>query len=216
MFPTVDAVARAHHWKLWLWTKPACPLIALPVRLPQFHDSYPWCTPWRDSVLSQLSRIADLDTVFVTSYAGVLSTPDRFSDTAGGPIPTTAVPAAWQQAWAGTDSALSRLTRRVVVIRSTPLQRSDVPRCLTEHVPDETACSTSRSAALRDSNLMYAVERRTATATTTFVDLNDVLCPGDPCPVVTAGGDIIYRDDRHLTATVAVQLAAALDGRLRE
>ncbi len=214
MFPAVDALARANHWKLWLWTKPACPIVELPVRLPQFQDTYPWCTTWRASVIEQLAGIADLDTVFVTNYSGVLTMPGRFGAPGGGPIAGRDLPAAWAQAWTNTDRALSRTARRVVVLRSTPVQAADVPRCLTQHVPDERPCSTPRSVALRDSERMYDLERGGSTAATRFLDLNDILCPGDPCPVVTSGGDIIYRDDRHLTATVAAQLADALGAKL--
>jgi hypothetical protein len=32
-----------------------------------------------------------------------------------------------------------------------------------------------------------------------FVDLSDVMCPGDPCQVVSPAGRIMFRDSHHVT-----------------
>ncbi len=43
-----------------------------------------------------------------------------------------------------------------------------------------------------------------------LVNLNDLICPADPCPAVV-NGMIVLRDTHHLTATFARSLAPALD-----
>jgi SGNH domain (fused to AT3 domains) len=215
IFPALDRVAIANHWKLWLWAKPACPMISLTVHMPQFDATYPWCTSWQHSVLGRLAAIPGLDTVVVTGYAGVVSIPGRFS-VAGGPVlATNEVPSQWARAWSVTDRELAAASRRVVVIRDVPAPRGDVPDCIAAHAPDVRQCSNTRSAALQDGLVLYRAEAPASTASTRFIDLNAALCPGDPCPVVTAGGDVIYRDDEHLTATVSAQLAPVLRAKLR-
>jgi peptidoglycan/LPS O-acetylase OafA/YrhL len=215
LFPALDAVATANHWRLWLWAKPACPFIALAVRLPQFDNSYAACSAWRRNVLSRLDAMPRLDAVFVTGYGGVASIPGRFAVTGGTPLSAARLPAAWQRAWATTDRELTAVGHRVVVIRDTPQPVDDVPDCLESHVPDETACSIPRAAAMRNADTLYRAERPVSTAVTHFVDVDAALCPGSRCPVVTAGGDIIYRDDEHLTATVSAQLAPMLAAQLK-
>ncbi len=42
-----------------------------------------------------------------------------------------------------------------------------------------------------------------------FADLTDVVCPYDPCPVVS-GSTLMWRNESHLTATYAQQLWPAM------
>jgi hypothetical protein len=46
-------------------------------------------------------------------------------------------------------------------------------------------------------------------------DLTAVVCPADPCGVVSAGGVVVYRDEHHLTATFARESAGAVLAVLR-
>lgn len=214
LLPAMNRVAQAQHWKLWFFAKPACPIIDLTVRLPQFHSTYPWCTTWQHSVIAKLGSIPDLDTVLVTHFGGVVSFTDRYAVDDGPSLTAQQVPPAWGQAWARTDRALAAIARQVIVIRDVPDPVFDVPDCLDAHPSDELRCSFPQARAYTDANLLYRAERPVSTPSTRFIDIDAALCPGDPCPVVTQGGDIIYRDGQHLTATVSAQLAPALTARL--
>jgi peptidoglycan/LPS O-acetylase OafA/YrhL len=214
LFPALDAIAIANHWKLWLWAKPACPLIDLTVRLPQFDNTDPWCTTWQHNVLTQLAAIPHLDTVFVTNFGGVATIPGRFAVDDGPSLAASQLPAAWQRAWATTDRQLSLVSRQVVVIRDTPQPLGDVPDCLDEHAPDEVPCSIPLSQATKDADVLYRAELPASTPKTRFIDLDAALCTQQLCPVITTHGDIMYRDGEHLTATVSAQLAPALAAQL--
>ena len=215
MFPALDKLAQTRHWRLFLWAKPACPDIALAIRLPQFNDTYPWCAQWNASVLSRLAALPRLDAVFVTNFGGVATIPGRFAAADGSTLSASELPGAWRDAWHKTDRQLSAVSRSVIVIRDTPRPEFDVPACLSTHVPDERACSIPRTSGLRDADTLYRAEFASSDAHTHFVSLTNALCPGDPCPVLTETGQVIYRDSEHLTATVSAELAPVLWSQLR-
>jgi len=99
------------------------------------------------------------------------------------------------------------------ILADTPISRYDVPSCLSGHLRDVRDCATDRAYAFGSKpnvREQVAAERSGAA----FVDLSDVICPGDgACPAVL-DGMIVYRDDHHLTATFSAALAPILGGRL--
>jgi peptidoglycan/LPS O-acetylase OafA/YrhL len=208
-FPAFDQAAKAHHWRLWLWTKPACPIIDLSVRLPQFDGTYPWCSQWRESVLARLAALPEVDAVVVTNYAGVIDVPGRFATPQGRSLSPGDIASAWRTAWGVTEGQLASVARRVVVLRDTPRPARDVPACLAASGVNDLGCSFSHSQALTDSNELYRAEQASLPASQ-FLDLAPEVCPGTPCPVVTSRGDIIYRDAQHMTATFSAELAPVI------
>jgi plastocyanin len=69
-------------------------------------------------------------------------------------------------------------------------------------------CTTRRGRSLAPEH--DAAERQAAQANgARFADLNDVICPYDPCPIVS-GDTLMWRNESHLTATYARQLAPAV------
>ncbi|HWB65600.1 MAG TPA: acyltransferase family protein [Mycobacteriales bacterium] len=213
-FPAFERAAVKRHWRLWLFSKPACVMIDLPERLPQFNDTYPWCTSWRRAVLARLASLPRLDAVVVTHYAGLSLDAGRYAAADGSALSASELPAAWQQAWHRTDRALQRIARRVIVLRDTPKPATDVPACLAAHGTDDRSCSFPRRGAFQTANQILRAERAGAGARTRFASADDVLCPGDPCPVVSPDGTIIYRDDHHLTAAVSADLTGVIERRI--
>jgi peptidoglycan/LPS O-acetylase OafA/YrhL len=213
-FPAMVRAAQVHHWRLWMWAKTACPLIGLRVQLPQFHDTYPSCEPWRAAVFDRLASIPDLDAVVVSHYGSLITRGGRFASADGRTLTGAALPDAWQRSWATTAATLARDARRVIVIRDVPKPSTDVPACLAAHGTDVRPCSFSRSFAFARADVLYAAEHRVGLASARFVDLDALLCPGDPCPVIAHDGSIIYRDAHHLTARISSELAPELAQRL--
>jgi len=213
-FPALRRAAERHHWQLWLFVKTACPMIGLEARLPQFHDAYPWCTSWRASVLDRLATMPRFDAIVVSHYGDLLTQSSRFSSPDGAALDAHTLPAAWQRSWTATGRELSSYARRVVVLRDVPKPPTDVPACLATHGTDARPCSFSRERGFAHADVLYAAEHRADVPGQRFLDVDDLLCPGDPCPVVTAGGTIVYRDAHHLTATFSRDLAGVLGRRL--
>lgn len=80
---------------------------------------------------------------------------------------------------------------------------------------DPSRCAFDlQSAAGLDAPLL-AAEGESAPPFVRFVDLTDLVCPTDPCSVITEDGMIKYRDQHHLTQTFARSLAPAVAARLR-
>jgi hypothetical protein len=103
---------------------------------------------------------------------------------------------------------LSKVPGRVALIVDTVDPKWDVPGCLSAHVHDIRACAITRGIAYRVD--LGAVEKAAAEAGgVALIDLNGVICPEFPCPVV-ANGIIVFRDEVHLSATFSRSLAPAL------
>jgi peptidoglycan/LPS O-acetylase OafA/YrhL len=122
----------------------------------------------------------------------------------------------------GTRRTLERLLRvgvPIVILRDTPLPPYDIPACVARRVsqqlPVAATCDFDASTAL--DGAAFSAERASADGlpNVSFLDLNDLICPGSSCPAMRHGL-IIYRDDNHLASTFAETLAPALRTRLFE
>ncbi|TMG39310.1 MAG: hypothetical protein E6H94_05610 [Chloroflexi bacterium] len=100
-----------------------------------------------------------------------------------------------------------------MVIADTPLSEVDVPACLSRRDHTAEMCATSRGYALtrhlaRDGRAAQAVDA-------VLIDPSAWLCDEQTCPAVI-DWTIVYRDDHHLTATMARRLAPMLEPGLLE
>ena len=197
-FPALDVIAQQRGWKILPFTKDSC--VFLDMRIVSLHleREYTECARWRDQVVIALQR-AQPDLVVVASSRWVHpvdpadADPQRQSD------------------------AMARLVRalpgHIAIIADTPLSAVDVPACLSR--PDRTAadCATARGYAL---TAHLARDGRAAAALgATLIDPTQWLCGPEVCSAVI-DRTIVYRDDHHLTATMARRLAPLLEAGLAE
>jgi hypothetical protein len=115
---------------------------------------------------------------------------------------------------AGLRATLAELPSRsrAVVIADTPRSRRSPADCLRRHRADMSRCVTSRDAAIAAGHAHR--ERDVAQSLgAAFVDLSDLVCPYDPCPVVV-GRTLMWRDDDHLSRTFSRQLAPSMASRI--
>jgi hypothetical protein len=196
--PALEAITQRQSWKLVPFTKDSC--IFLDMRIVSLHleREYTECATWRDNVLAQLRRIQP-DLVIVSSSRWV--------------HPVQAVDADR----ARQADAMARLLRtvpgRVAVIADTPLMAVDVPACLSRRDRTADQCATSRGYAL---TAHLARDGRAAEdAGAALIDPSPWLCGPEVCPA-TIDSTIVWRDDHHLTATMARQLASVLEPALVE
>jgi len=197
-FPALDAIAQQRGWKILPFTKDSC--IFLDMRIVSLHleREYTECARWRDQVVIALQR-ARPDLVVVASSRWVHpvdpadTDPQRQSD--------------------AMVRLLKALPGHVAIIADTPLSAVDVPACLSR--PDRTAadCATARGYAL---TAHLARDGRAAAALgATLIDPTQWLCGPEVCPAVI-DWTIVYRDDHHLTATMARRMAPLLEPALIE
>ncbi len=192
-FPALDVIAQERGWKILPFTKDSC--IFLDIRIISLHleREYTECARWREQVLIALQR-AQPDLIVVSSSRWV--------------HPVNPADADAQRQSDATVRLLKALPGRIAIIADTPLSAQDVPACLSRADRTAADCATARGYALtahleRDGRVAEALGA-------TLIDPSEWLCGPAVCPAVI-DWTIVYRDDHHLTATMARRLAPLLE-----
>ena len=212
-YPALVRAATANHWTLYFWAKSACGYADTPQWISTYNRLYTECATWRARVLTRIAALGRVDAVVVGRAFSQLS---KVSDAAGHRLTGPAASAAWAT---GARSVLDRLrsaTGTVALLRDTPRPVFDAPACLSEHLTDPGRCDYPRAGHVGLDAALFAAEQPVvAGAGALVLDLGDLVCSTDPCPVVSTTGAIIFRDEHHLTATFARELGGAVAVRLR-
>jgi hypothetical protein len=187
--PAILALASEEGLQMLVLTKSSCPFNVLPT------TEHPSCTEWNRRVVGVLDSLRP-DVVFTTS--------SRADPVAGRQY----VPDGYVLQWRRLDS----LGLRVVGMRDVPFPAFDVPRCVDAHLSALAACAVKRESVLADND--PATQLSALPGNVTLIDLSDRLYDVRWCPAVL-GNLIVYRDDRHMTASFARSLAQPLRAALR-
>lgn len=209
--PALDVAGRQAGWRVLAWTKGSCPFLDVTVWDSRGGAVHSGCDRWYEVVTERLRAEAPIDLVLLgRSY--------RYEDLVvgrdGERVDRELAEEMWRVGAASTFSSLTQIAKVTVPLVDTPWAADDVPSCLSEQPerPERCAIDLAEGAGL-DARLNRA-ERRAATDQVVFLDLTDLVCPGDPCQVVTPTGTIIYHDAHHLTQTYSTQLGPGLIDRL--
>ncbi len=192
-FPALDVIARERGWKILPFTKDSC--IFLDMRIVSLHleREYTECARWREQVVVAIQR-AQPDLIVTASSRWV--------------HPVFPADAEAQRQADAMLRLLGRLPGRLALIADTPLNDEDIPACLSRSDRTAADCATPRSYALTGH---LARDGRVAAALAgTLIDPTLWLCGPNVCPAVI-DWTIVYRDDHHLTATMARRLAPLLE-----
>ena len=203
LFPGVDAVAKAHGWKLIPYLKIDCSFL-------DFNDlvyygppsvPYPECMAWNNNVVSKLQN-SPPDLVIISMSRWI------FTDNGA------------EENATAEGKALVRMIQklpagqRVVIIKDPPLPTNEkVPDCLSTYLSDYRKCEYSQRVGF--GSAMGTREDIAADGTgARLIDLTPEICPGTGnCPVVL-DNMIMWRDEHHLTATFSTSLGPAIDAQL--
>jgi peptidoglycan/LPS O-acetylase OafA/YrhL len=200
LFPAVEAVAKAHGWRLLEFLKISCQFVDMRITDPNLNREYTECVTWNANVVARL-RANPPDLVLVSGSRWIYAVnPGEASPTYEG-------------------NALARMIKqipsssRVAIIQDPPLPSLDVPKCLSSYPTDYRKCAYSRAVGF--GSAMGVREATAAKATgATVIDLTEDICPGtSACPVVI-DNMIAWRDPHHLTATFSRSLGPALDAKV--
>jgi hypothetical protein len=203
-FPALQEIANVQHWRLATIIKPGC--TALSIRddvTPQMEQV---CQEWRRAAIGEIEELRP-ELVILTSAS-------RHLGAGGNMIEDSRV---WEQGARDTFAALARQGAKVRFIRDTPHADYDVPGCLAQAEWDgHTQCPAPASAAALSPDI-YAAEARAARdfVNVKVLDLSDRMCGTDRC-YLECRGQVILRDEDHLTASYSRSLAAVLFQRLRK
>jgi hypothetical protein len=192
-FPALERIAKAEGWRLIPFTKLSCRFLDLRMYSLILKREYTECYTWRQLVVEELQRLKP-DLVVVAAARNMKPM------VAGDDDP--------RRQGLAMARFLVQIPGRIGILVDTPESRFDIPACLALHRDDVRACETARAVAFTSRHLI--LEQTAAEASgATVVDLSDVICSRDPCPVVT-GRTLMWRDSQHFTATYATSLATAL------
>jgi hypothetical protein len=199
--PGLKIAAFRNDWRLVTLTKAACP----PPQVlsargdPAAGDS---CETWRAKALGWIAQ-NEPEVVLMTGGGRIY----RLVDESGERIPDDERTAAWTAGLTATLEAMPEETT-AVVLADTPYMQTNPATCLEQDPSDMLACTTPRSAAI-DASFDLAERAATEAIGASYADLNDLICPYSPCPVVF--NDVLaWRNRDHLTATFVKLLAPSL------
>lgn len=175
-------------------TKSSCPPFELTVTTDGVSDV--GCDRWRESVLSSIERDPP-DIVLMSGFAHY--------DDYGAPEITSA---RWSAAVERTVSRLAAVTT-VIVVTDTPRFLRPPAICLSANLQSADRCARPQQQSL-DTEWIRSENAAVSEAGGHVVDLNSRLCDGRRCGAII-GDVLVYRDEHHLTATMAGELAPVLE-----
>ena len=210
-YPAFRRAAEERGWTLYFFGKSACPVVDVEVRRAGTAARYDACSQWRDNVLDRLEGIEGLDAVVIGRWMAYKTSTLQ---TDGSASSSSTVGSVWAAGAERTFDRLRRATDRVIVMEDVPWPAADVPSCLSEHRRDVEACAFSRSDRSGLDSALVAAEKSAAPDAVRFVGMTDVICPKATCHVVSPTGQIMYRDEHHLTAGYSATLWPELSDRL--
>ncbi|MGC5247766.1 acyltransferase family protein [Gordonia sp. DT219] len=192
---TLRAIGTAHNWRIYQFTKAACPAQNL---RPRTHRPDPFnaadCVRWREDSLHQIAALAPKIVIFSSLSTYV---PD-YDESA--------------QAWDDTLAVLRGTGARLVYIADTPYPNFQIADCMSGALDDWTRCNFRLDDVVRHEPILTEQARGRDRDIVTL-SVNSLLCDGDTC-VPARNKILFYRDESHLTATAAKVLEPELTRQL--
>jgi hypothetical protein len=198
--PALQPVARERHWRLETMSKVLCPFLDLPINSPYLGRKFTECEQWRGSVMARLFR--------AKPQVIVLDMSRRY----GADFGFTSYDQAWLDSLELVVQTLRRTGAKVLVLSQVPDPHATVPTCVSAHMDDAVECAPTRAEGLNDGGIA-AEAAATAAGGGQYVDLSELFCTKDRCPVIV-GNTLVYRDDNHITTEYARVLAPLLIERI--
>ena len=203
-FPALHRLAEARHWRLYSLTKAACPSVEYEPYLPELRRQYTECSEWRAATLERIASIRP-DLVLVTNSRTYVD------------ATSVAKLAEWRTGMERTLTVLAPLARSVIVLRDTPAPYERVPKCLSvalwQHRDLTSACMVRVIPV--DEDGIWRAERDAAAAVgrVRTLDPGHLICKQTPCSAFQ-DGQVLFRDDEHITVDYSRSLAESLGAEL--
>lgn len=191
-FGAFEEAALANGWKLVTVTKSGCPAADVPVysakeAVAGQHVVYTACAQWRPKAQEYIRSLhPDLVVFPMLSRREVVSASGAASLRA------------WARGLLHSIRAVSQTGTRVLVMGDTPKANGSViPSCVSSHRDDVHVCGNTRQDAVLADRLAMLSDAA-ASAGASWFDVSDWFCTDVFCPAVI-GGQVVYRDDHHLS-----------------
>jgi peptidoglycan/LPS O-acetylase OafA/YrhL len=204
-FNPLRRMAEAEGWKLTTLVKSGCPATDIKPRgsTAGFLTN---CDKWRADAIRKIVSLRPT-AVLIGNASVYLNRQDQPGISIG----------QWRAATARTLHAFAAGGVRVALLRDTPRPWFDVPTCLARSLRHSWypggSCAMDESTVVDPA--IFDAERAAARDLQNiyFIDMTDQLCHNDVCSAVQSG-EIIYRDESHLTGSFADRLGPVLEQRL--
>ncbi len=194
--PALEPVARERHWRLETMSKVLCPFLDLPINSPYLGRKFTECEQWRGSVMARLFK--------EKPHVIMLDMSRRY----GADFGFTSYDQAWRDSLTLVVKTLRGTGAKVLVLGPVADPRTTVPTCVSAHMDDVIACAPARAAGLNDDGIAAEAAATTAGGGQ-YVELSELFCTADRCPVIV-GNTLVFRDDNHVTTEYAQVLAPLL------
>ena len=201
--PAVSEVFPSPEWQILVLTKSACAIVDKTWHYNKAGGDYTVCTEWRNMVLDYIDMIAP-DVLIIGSSATYNFTATDWVD--------------------GTTRVLQRVAPsvgHVVLIAGTPHLSFDGPSCLEDPwrfsfrlINGDRECEEAMTETRSDVVANYLRQSARGFANVGVVELGGVVCPDGRCAAQTPDGVVIFRDEKHITASFARSLVPLLKDRL--
>lgn len=196
-FPAYARLFDKPGWRLLVVTKSSCPMVDVPIFYPRIGRKYTECAMWRKAALREIAAMHP-DIVVMGSTFTYDYTQKQWTD--------------------GTQRVLDELAPaagRVYIMRSSPTLPFDGPACVAPRsglyaaLKGNALCTTPARTVHSDAVFSWLRAAADDFPNVQLIDMTGAICPHDTCRAET-NGEIVFRDDRHMTATFAGSLAPAL------
>ena len=198
--PALNQVAAQQHWRLETMTRAGCPMLDLPFNNPVTGQPYTECEASRAEIFARLQteRPRLVVVSMLRRYGPLYGLDESFNS--------------YDPAWISSLTRLAQELRgtgaEVLVLGPIPDPGGLVSLCLSNNLDDARACSPPRSDAVNKSGIA-AEAAATAAGGGQYVDLSDLFCTADRCPIII-GNTLVYSDHIHVTAEYARVLAPVI------
>ena len=180
-------------WRLETMGKVLCPFLDLPINSPYLGRKFTECEQWRGSVMARLFK--------EKPQVIVLDMSRRY----GADFGFTSYDQAWLDSLTLVVQTLRRTGAKVLVLSQVPDPHQTVPACVSAHMDNAVECAPTRAEGLNAGGIA-AEAAATAAGGGQYMELSELFCTSDRCPVVV-GNTLVYRDDNHITTEYARVLA---------
>ncbi len=202
-FPAFNQIARDNHWKLIDFTKSACPSATL-ARLydRNIGRNYDECAKWRLNTIQKINALHPA-LVITSNYSSYYLTRAGISADQ------------WRDGLQITLVQLAGAGNRILVLHDPPAPSFDVPVCLARAAWTNSGDSCSFEPDLALNRTIAQLEKTAAqhVSNTQVADISSLICTGGECDSLQ-NGNMLYRDQHHLTASYVLGLAPVLEPKM--
>lgn len=202
-YPALDFIAEEKHWRLVTILKANCQIAALEA-YPDGRALDPSCQAWRKKALDRITVLHPALLVLGESAAGVANP---------GMSARPVSPQEWEDGLRSELITWRAMKIKTLVMADIPYPHYDVPVCLSRLAAGDwgaNPCVIARTIALNEKVRKAEVQAVGGNTDARWADMSNLFCSATECKTVV-DGYVAYRDDNHISESLARHLAGHLD-----